>query len=536
MIRIADIPMPLDYTGADLRRAAAKKLRLEPERLKTVTLIKKSVDARRKSDVRFIVTVDVQVDGREDRLLSRLRDGKIRRAPDRTYAMPRAGKLPQRPVVVGFGPAGMFAGLLLARAGLRPLIVERGGAVEEREKAVGAFWEQRALRPECNVQFGEGGAGTFSDGKLNTGTKDERIFFVLQTLVEHGAPEEILFEAKPHVGTDRLPQAVRAIREEIKSLGGEVRFDTKMTDLLVRDGAVHGVKLQSGAASETVETRHVVLAIGHSARDTFEMLYGKACIPMEPKPFSVGARIEHRAETINRAQYGAFAESPHLGAADYKLNVHLENGRGVYTFCMCPGGYVVGAASEENGVVTNGMSEFARDGGNSNAALLVGVTPEDFGSAHPLAGVEFQRSIERAAFVAGGGTYDAPCQRVDDFLERRPTADFGAVRPTYRPGVAPGSLYGVLPDFICDSMAQGIRKMGRYLAGFDDPDALLTAPETRSSSPVRILRNETRECPTVRGLFPCGEGAGYAGGITSAAVDGLRCAEEILRQSAENAV
>lgn len=531
MIRIADIPMALGYTGDTLRAAAAKKLRMEPSKLQSVALVKKSVDARRKNDVKFIVTVDVQIEGSEDKCLSRLRDSKIRKAPDRTYAMPKAGRLRCRPVVVGFGPAGMFAGLLLARAGLCPIILERGGAVEDRQKSVAAFWKSRSLNTESNVQFGEGGAGTFSDGKLNTGTKDERIFFVLQTLVEHGAPEEILFEAKPHVGTDKLPQTVRAIREEIKSLGGAVRFNTKMTDLLVRDGAVCGVTVQTGDSVEKIETEHVVLAVGHSARDTFEMLYGKSSIPMEPKPFSVGARIEHRAETVNRAQYGAFAESPHLGAADYKLNVHLENGRGVYTFCMCPGGYVVGAASEENSVVTNGMSEFARDGENSNAALLVGVTPEDFGSAHPLAGIAFQRSIECAAFEAGGGTYSAPCQRAGDFLEQRATAEFGAVHPTYEPGVTPGSLYGVLPDFVCDSMAQGIRKMGRYLAGFDDPDALLTAPETRSSSPVRILRDERRECPTVRGLFPCGEGAGYAGGITSAAVDGLRCAEEILRQS-----
>lgn len=526
--------MALEYTGAQLRGVAAKKLRLDPSKLKMVSLVKKSVDARKKNDVKFIVTVDVQVAGNEEKLLSRLRDGKIRKAPDRTYMMPRAGKLDRRPVVVGFGPAGMFAGLLLARAGLCPIIVERGGSVEERQKAVQIFWKERKLNTECNVQFGEGGAGTFSDGKLNTGTKDERIFFVLQTLAEHGAPEDILFDAKPHVGTDKLPQTVRAIREEIRSLGGEVRFNTKMTDILVQDGAVCGISLECGNTRETLETNHVVLAIGHSARDTFEMLFEKSCIPMEPKPFSVGARIEHRAERIDRAQYGAFAGNPHLGAADYKLNVHLENGRGVYTFCMCPGGYVVGAASEEDRVVTNGMSEYVRDGANSNAALLVGITPEDFGSAHPLAGIDFQRQIESAAFAAGGGTYSAPCQRVGDFLEKRRSVGFGEVRPTYEPGVIPGDIREVLPDFITDSMAEGIWKMGRYLTGFDAPDALLTAPETRSSSPVRILRGETRECPTVRGLFPCGEGAGYAGGITSAAVDGLRCAEEILRQSVED--
>ena len=533
MIRIADIPMALGYSGAQLRAAAAKKLRLDAAKLQAVSVVKRSIDARKKNDVKFIVTVDVQVAMNEEKLLSRLRDGKIRTAPDRTYRMPDFGKLDQRPVVVGFGPAGMFAGLLLARAGMCPIIAERGGSVEERQRAVEHFWKNRVLQTESNVQFGEGGAGTFSDGKLNTGTKDERIFFVLQTLVEHGAPEDILFDAKPHVGTDRLPQTVKAIREEIIHLGGEVRFNTKMTDLLIRDGAVCGVKLLCGGREETVETGHVILAVGHSARDTFRMLYEKNSIPMEPKPFSVGSRIEHRAEWIDRAQYGPFAGNGHLGAADYKLNVHLENGRGVYTFCMCPGGYVVGAASEENAVVTNGMSEYARDGENSNAALLVGIDPRDFGSGHVLAGIELQRSIERAAFIAGGENYNAPCQRVEDFLANRPTTAFGEVRPTYEPGVTPGSIRGVLPDFVTDSMAQGIEKMGRYLQGFDHPDALLTAPETRSSSPVRILRGETRECPTVRGLFPCGEGAGYAGGITSAAVDGLRCAEEILRQSTE---
>ena len=532
MIRISDISMPLHYTDEALRRAAAKKLRTDVQTLITLALVKRSVDARKKQDVRFVVTVDVETDGNEDKLLSRVRDSHVTKAPKRTYAIPPHGTLSQRPVVVGFGPAGMFAGLLLARAGLRPIILERGGSVEERQAAVNTFWQMRKLNPSCNVQFGEGGAGTFSDGKLNTGTKDERIFFVLQTLCEHGAPEDIPFDAKPHVGTDKLPQTVRAIREEIKSLGGEVRFNTQMTDLLVKNNAVCGVVAETNGVNETIETAHVILAIGHSARDTFKMLFEKSCVPMEPKPFSVGARIEHHAETIDRAQYGDFAGDPALGAADYKLNVHLENGRGVYTFCMCPGGYVVGAASETGSVVTNGMSEYARDGQNSNAALLVGITPEDFGSAHPLAGIAFQRKIERAAFEAGGGAYSAPCQRVGDLLENRVTTALnGSVQPTYRPGVVPGDLRAVLPDYICDSMAEGIRRMGRRLKGFDDPDALLTAPETRSSSPVRILRNETRECPTVRGLFPCGEGAGYAGGITSAAVDGLRCAEEILKQS-----
>ena len=515
--------MALGYTGADLRRAAAKKLRLAPEQLKSLALVKRSVDARRKSDVKFIVTVDVQVAGSEDKLLARLRDSRVRPAPDRSYKMPKAGALPLRPVVVGFGPAGMFAGLLLARAGLRPIVVERGGAVEDRQNAVQRFWQDRALDSECNVQFGEGGAGTFSDGKLNTGTKDERIFFVLQTLAEHGAPEEILFEAKPHIGTDRLPQTVRAIREEIRRLGGEVRFNTKMEDLLVRDGAVRGVVLACGGVRETLETRHVVLAIGHSARDTFEMLCAKACIPMEPKPFSVGARIEHRAETIDRAQYGAFAGHPQLGAADYKLSCHLPGGRSVYTFCMCPGGQVVAAASEAGGVVTNGMSAFARDGENANAALLCSVTPEDFGAGDVLAGVEFQRRYERLAFALGGGRYRAPAQTVGDFLDGRASTSLGRVAPSYRPGVELADLAGCLPGFAVEAMREALRLFDRRLRGYADEDAVLTGVETRSSSPVRVKRGEDLQS-NLRGLYPCGEGAGYAGGIMSAAVDGLRCA------------
>ena len=519
--------MALGYTGADLRRAAAKKLRLAPEQLKSLALVKRSVDARRKSDVKFIVTVDVQVAGSEDKLLARLRDSRVRPAPDRSYKMPKAGALPLRPVVVGFGPAGMFAGLLLARAGLRPIVVERGGAVEDRQNAVQRFWQDRALDSECNVQFGEGGAGTFSDGKLNTGTKDERIFFVLQTLAEHGAPEEILFEAKPHIGTDRLPQTVRAIREEIRRLGGEVRFNTKMEDLLVRDGAVRGVVLACGGVRETLETRHVVLAIGHSARDTFEMLCAKACIPMEPKPFSVGARIEHRAETIDRAQYGAFAGHPQLGAADYKLNVHLENGRGVYTFCMCPGGSVVGAASESGGVVTNGMSDYARDAVNANSALLAQVRLSDFDRGGVLDGVEFQRALERAAFRAGGGGYAAPVQRAEDFLLGRRTSAFGEVLPSYAAGTAMGELNEILPPPIASSLKAALADMDRRLHGFAHPDALLTGVETRFSSPVRILRGQTLESVSAAGVYPCGEGCGYSGGITSSAADGIRVAEAI---------
>ena len=336
--------------------------------------------------------------------------------------------------------------------------------------------------------------------------------------------------AKPHIGTDRLIGIIRNMREEIIRMGGSVLFEHRLCGIITSGSAIRGAAVEHNGIISELECDSLVLAIGHSARDTVKMLY-ESNISMEQKPYAMGVRIEHSRKAIDKSQYGKFAGHDKLSAADYKISCTPDGKRGVYSFCMCPGGVVVPAASEEGMLAVNGMSEFARDGENSNAALLVGVTPEDFGSAHPLAGIAFQRAIERAAFEAGGGTYSAPCQRVGDFLEQRATAEFGAVRPTYEPGVTPDNLYGVLPDFVCDSMAQGIRKMGRYLAGFDDPDALLTAPETRSSSPVRILRDERRECPTVRGLFPCGEGAGYAGGITSAAVDGLRCAEEILKQS-----
>lgn len=528
MLRISGLHLPLDFKEIELRRAAAKRLRLSETEVREVGLFKKSVDARKKDNIVFVCTADITLDGNEEKLLRRINDNGIQKVQQYRYELPKPVSLSQRPVVIGFGPAGMFAALILAQCGARPIVLERGESVEMRKKTVEDFWTSRRLNPKSNVQFGEGGAGTFSDGKLTTGTGDVRIRKVLEELVKAGAPEEILYEAKPHVGTDKLPGTVKNIREQIRSLGGEVYFETLVSNFFFRDGKLEALEVVGkDGKRERLECSQAILAIGHSSRDTFERLSSLA-VPMQPKAFSVGARIEHPAELINRSQYGRFAGHPALGAADYKLNRHLENGRGVYTFCMCPGGTVTGAASEPGGVVTNGMSSWARDGRNSNAAVLVGVTPDDFQEEGPLAGVAFQRKLEQAAFRLAGGNYNAPAQRVADFLERRPSKAFGGVLPSYCPGVVPDSLDGCLPEFVADSLRLAIPQMGKSLRGFDEGDAVLTAPETRSSSPVRILRGEDMQSLSLKGLYPCGDGAGYAGGIVSAAVDGIRCAEQLL--------
>lgn len=528
MLRIADLFQGLEFQKKDLRKSAAKRLQLPESAVTEIKLVKKSLDARKKDALRFVCTVEAKVDTDESRLLARLKEPKVTIASPYRYELPTGKPLSQRPVVVGFGPGGMFAALVLAQCGQRPIVLERGESVEQREKTVEAFWQGGVLKTSTNVQFGEGGAGTFSDGKLTTGTGDMRIRKVLDELVAAGAPEEILFEAKPHIGTDRLPRTVQNIRRKIQELGGEVRFETQVVDFHLRKGKLWGISCQrTDGTSYELECSRLVLAVGHSARDTFERLETLG-IPMEAKAFSVGARIEHPAALINEVQYGAFAEHPALGAADYKLSRQLSGGRGVYTFCMCPGGTVTGAASEEGGVVTNGMSTYRRNGVNSNAALLVGVTPADFGAEGPLAGMYFQRRIEQAAYRLAGSTYAAPAQRLEDFLRRRPSVAFGGVTATYRPGVVPAALDGCLPGFVTSAMREALPRMARQLKGFDLPDAVLTAPETRSSSPVRILRGEDGQSELAAGLFPCGEGAGYAGGIMSAAVDGIRCAEWLM--------
>lgn len=527
MLRVNGLRLPLDFTQEDLLRAAAKKLRLSPKDLTGLRLAKRSVDARKKEDVHFVCSVEGAVPGSEDRLLARLRGNAVQKVKPYQYELPTAPAPELPPVVVGFGPAGIFAGLILAQCGQRPIIIERGLPVEERRRSIETFWAGGGLDSESNLQFGEGGAGAFSDGKLTTGTGDGRIRKVLEELAAAGAPQEILTDAKPHIGTDRLPGVVQALRKKIIALGGQVRFSTRLTGLEVSVGELIGIRAAAPAGEERIPCRRLILAVGHSARDIFTLLDWQG-IPLEAKPFSVGVRIEHPASLIDWAQYGRFAGHPALGAADYKLNCRLPNGRGVYTFCMCPGGTVTGAASEPGGVVTNGMSAWARDGQNSNSALLVGVGPEDYGSASPLAGVEFQRAIEQAAFRLGGGSYLAPVQRVSDFLEGRPTTGFGDVLPTYQPGVAMGEIAPCFPGFVAESLRQALPRLGGQLKGFDQGDALLTAPETRSSSPVRVLRAENFQSPALRGLYPCGEGADYAGGIVSAAVDGIKVAEAVI--------
>lgn len=527
MIRLEMVKLPLNYESAPLASFAAKALGVPEKRVLSCKLVRRAVDARHKEDVHFVATLDVALDTEE---ALAVRAAKQSRAsllpPQRDYVFPKPRQMPHRPVVVGAGPAGLFCALTLARAGARPLLIERGAPVDERRRTVERFFQSGELSTKTNVSFGEGGAGTFSDGKLMTGIKNVRCRAVLDEMARLGNAPDILWQAKPHLGTDRLEQVVRGLRGQITALGGEVAFFSTWTGLTVQSGELRAIRVKTPQGEREIPCRICIAAIGHSARDTMRMLLN-AGVAAQPKPFAVGVRIEHPREMIDRAQYGKFARHPALPAADYKLSCHLPNGRGVYTFCMCPGGVVIPAASEEGGVVTNGMSAFARDAENSNAALLCSVGPSDFEGDHPLAGITLQQNMERAAFRCGGGGYRAPVQRVEDFLAGRASTALGEVHPSYRPGVTPTDLRLCLPPAVYAAIREALPVFAKHLPGFDLPDAVLTGVETRSSSPVRFLRGEDYHS-SVRGLIPCGEGAGYSGGIVSSAVDGIKCAEKAL--------
>ena len=519
MIRIRDISLPPEHDENQLIFEAARALRVSASKIRGLTLVRRSIDARKKPDVRIIYTVDVAVDGSENRTLKASGCKKAVIAPVSYYKPPKAVyQTEKRPVIVGFGPAGMFAGLILAMAGLKPIILERGEDAQSRHEKVQRFFETGELDEISNVQFGEGGAGTFSDGKLNTGVNNPRIGWILQQFVKAGAREDILYDAKPHVGTDVLLNVVQNLRKRIISLGGEVRFQTQVTGILTENGTITGLKTNQG----DIACNYVILAIGHSARDTFRMLHEMG-IPMEPKPFAMGVRIEQLQSVIDKAQYGR--DDLPLPPADYKLVRHLEN-ETVYTFCMCPGGHVVAATSEHGKIVTNGMSNADRDGVNANAALLVSLNPADFPYEGVLGGMLWQEELEKKAFDHTD-CYKAPAQTVGDFLTGKASTGSKGVEPSYKPGVIWTDLHQVLPAKITRALAEALPQMEQNLKGFAAPEAVLTAPETRSSSPVRILRGEDHQS-SLKGLYPAGEGAGYAGGIMSAAIDGIMAAEALL--------
>lgn len=522
MIRINQLKLPVDHKPEALWAKAAKALKIPVNEIRSIQIIKQSVDARKKENIHFTYSIDVEVE-KEEIVIHKAKNGDLGISEKKEYVFPKPGtkKMAHRPVIIGTGPAGLFCGIMLARHGYRPLLLERGESVEKRMAAVDLFWKGGILSPDCNVQFGEGGAGTFSDGKLNTLVKDPlmRNRKVLELFVEFGADPSILYVNKPHIGTDVLSGIVKRMREEIIRLGGEVRFNSPVTDIIMKDNRLKGVIVNE---KEQIPAEILVLAIGHSARDTFEIL-NKNGVPMEAKAFAVGLRIQHPQESINRSQYGT-GNHPILGPADYKLTHQCANGRGVYTFCMCPGGYVVNASSEEKRLAVNGMSYHKRDGVNANSALIVTVTPEDFGGASPLAGIAYQRRLEEAAFLSGCGKI--PVQLYGDFKKNQRSKAFGSVEPAFKGLYEFANIREFLPEYLSESLLEGVEAFERRIRGFSMADAILAGVESRTSSPVRIPRDETFECG-IKGIYPCGEGAGYAGGITSAAMDGLKVAEAV---------
>ena len=548
MIRIHELKLPLDHGEPALRQAIQTRLGISSADLVSFTVFKRAYDARKTSAIQLIYTIDLEAND-EGALLQRFaRDARIAPSPDTSYKFvthasdqasqgaaqraESASRSALRPVVVGMGPCGLFAGLILAQMGLRPIILERGKIVRERTVDTFKFWRKGVLDPASNAQFGEGGAGTFSDGKLYSQIKDPNHLGrkVLTEFVEAGAPEEILYVSKPHIGTFRLVSVIERMRAKIEALGGEIRFQHRVADVLIDEGGadrrIVGVVLAGG---EQVDADRVIMALGHSARDSFEMLHGRGVF-FEPKPFSIGVRIEHPQSIIDAARFGKSAGHPILGAADYKLAHHASNDRSVYTFCMCPGGTVVAAASEPGRLVTNGMSQYSRKERNANAGVVVGITPQDFPGdfrSNPLAGVAFQRHWEEQAFSAGGGAWNAPGQTVGDFLAARPSTDFGAVTPSYQPGVTPTDLSLCLPDYAVAAIREALPAFARQIPGFAMADAVMTGVETRTSSPIRMTRGKDFQSLNVKGLYPAGEGAGYAGGILSAAVDGIKVAEAL---------
>ncbi|MCX7189293.1 MAG: NAD(P)/FAD-dependent oxidoreductase [Methylotenera sp.] len=533
MIRITEIKLPLEHQPSDINAAIIKKLGINVADLLEYTIFKRGVDARKANAILLAYTLDVTVQG-EAKVLAKLRkDPHVKVAPDTSYhfVAKAPNELKNRPVIIGLGPSGLFAALILAQSGFKPLVLERGKAVRERTKDTFNFWRKSELNTESNVQFGEGGAGTFSDGKLYSQIKDPKHYGrkVLNEFVKAGAPEEILYVSHPHIGTFRLVSMVEKMRETIIALGGEIRFESRVDDIEIAPDAqgqnqVQAVVLQNG---QRIATHHLVLAVGHSARDTFEMIY-KRGIYIEAKPFSIGFRIEHPQSLIDNARHGPNAQHPILGAADYKLVHHASNGRTVYSFCMCPGGTVVASASEAGCVVTNGMSQYSRNERNANAGIVVGITPEVDFPGDPLAGMELQRKWEHQAFLLGGSTYQAPGQLIGDFLANQPSTQFGEVTPSYTPSVHLTNLDSALPEYVISAIREAIPQFAKQIKGFDLPDGILTGVETRTSSPIRIKRHDDDlQSINTKGLYPTGEGAGYAGGILSAGVDGIRVAEAV---------